>query len=43
LPTPSPTAEQQLGTPPGSFNILEDLTFLLIVLILAAMEAVAFA
>jgi hypothetical protein len=36
------SAEQQLGAPPGSFNILEDLTYLLIVLILAAMEAMAF-
>jgi type IV secretory pathway VirB6-like protein len=35
-------AEQQLGSPPGSFNILEDLTYLLVVLILAAMEATAF-
>lgn len=35
-------AEQQLGAPPGSFNILEDLTYLLIVVILAAMEATAF-
>lgn len=35
-------AQQQLGAPPGSFNLLEDLTFLLIALILAAMEAVAF-
>src|ERR1700728_1029110 len=35
--------EQELGSPPGSFNILEDLTFLLIAVILAAMEAVAFA
>src|ERR1700678_1377982 len=35
--------EQQLGSPPGSFNILEDLTFLLIAVILAAMEAVSFA
>jgi hypothetical protein len=35
-------AEQQLGTPPGSFNILEDLTYLLVVVILAAMEATAF-
>ena len=35
-------AENQLGAPPGSFNILEDLTYLLIVLILAAMEATAF-
>ena len=37
------TAEQQLGQPPGSFNILEDLTYLLIAVILAAMEATAFA
>ncbi len=36
-------AEQQLGTPPGSFNILEDLTFLLIAILLAAMQAVSFA
>lgn len=36
-------AETQLGAPPGKFNILEDLTYLLIALILAAMEAVAFA
>jgi len=36
-------AEQQLGSPPGSFNIMEDLTFLLIALLLAAMQAVAFA
>ena len=35
--------EQQLGTPPGKFSILEDLTYLLIALILAAMQAVAFA
>jgi len=35
-------AEQQLGAPPGSFNILEDLIYLLIVVILAAMEATAF-
>jgi len=35
--------EQQLGAPPGSFNLLEDLTYLLIAVILAAMEAVAFA
>jgi hypothetical protein len=35
-------AEQQLGAPPGSFNILEDLTYLLVVVILAAMEATAF-
>jgi hypothetical protein len=34
--------EQQLGSPPGSFNIFEDLTYLLIAVILAAMEAVAF-
>jgi hypothetical protein len=37
------TAEQQLGSPPGSFSIMEDLTFLLIALVLAAMQAVAFA
>jgi hypothetical protein len=37
------SAEQQLGSPPGSFNLLEDLTFLLIALLLAAMQAVAFA
>ena len=36
-------AERQLGTPPGSFNILEDLTFLVIALLLAAMQAVSFA
>jgi hypothetical protein len=36
-------AEQQLGAPPGSFNILEDMTFLIIALLLAAMQAVAFA
>ena len=36
-------AEQQLGAPPGKFSILEDLTYLLIALILAAMQAVAFA
>ncbi|MBT9332014.1 type IV secretion system protein [Paracidobacterium acidisoli] len=36
------TAENQLGAPPGSFNILEDLTYLLIVVILATMEAAAF-
>jgi TrbL/VirB6 plasmid conjugal transfer protein len=36
-------AELQLGTPPGSFNILEDLTFLLIAVLLAAMQAVSFA
>jgi type IV secretory pathway VirB6-like protein len=35
-------AEQQLGAPPGSFNILEDLTYLIIVLILSGMEATAF-
>jgi hypothetical protein len=35
-------AEQQLGSPPGSFNLLEDLTFLVIALLLAAMQAVAF-
>ncbi len=37
------TQEQQLGAPPGSFNILEDLTYLLIALILALMEAATFA
>ncbi len=36
-------AEQQLGAPPGSFNILEDLTYLLVAVILATMEATAFA
>ena len=35
--------EEQLGAPPGSFNVLEDLTYLLIAVILAGMEAVAFA
>ena len=35
--------ETQLGSPPGSFSIMEDLTFLLITLVLAAMQAVAFA
>jgi type IV secretory pathway VirB6-like protein len=34
-------AETQLGAPPGSFNILDDLTYLLIAVILAAMEATA--
>ncbi len=37
------TQEQQLGSPPGSFNILEDLTYLLIAVLLALMEAAAFA
>jgi type IV secretory pathway VirB6-like protein len=37
------TQEQQLGAPPGSFNMLEDLTYLLIALILALMEAATFA
>jgi hypothetical protein len=36
-------AEKQLGAPPGKYSILEDLTYLLIAVILAAMEAVAFA
>lgn len=36
-------AEIQLGAPPGKYSILEDLTYLLIAVILAAMEAVAFA
>jgi hypothetical protein len=35
--------EQNLGSPPGSFDILEDLTYLLITVILALMEAAAFA
>jgi hypothetical protein len=35
--------EQQLGAPPGSFNLIDDLTFLIIALLLAAMQAVAFA
>jgi hypothetical protein len=35
--------EEQLGSPPGSFNILEDLTYLLIAVLLALMEAAAFA
>jgi type IV secretory pathway VirB6-like protein len=35
--------EQQLGSPPGSFNILEDMTYLLITVLLAGMEAAAFA
>jgi type IV secretory pathway VirB6-like protein len=37
------TQEEQLGSPPGSFNILEDLTYLLITVLLALMEAAAFA
>jgi hypothetical protein len=37
------TAEKQLGAPPGKYDILEDLTYLLIAVILAAMQAVAFA
>ncbi|HZU42155.1 MAG TPA: type IV secretion system protein [Terriglobales bacterium] len=36
-------AEEQLGAPPGKYSILEDLTYLLIAVILAAMEAAAFA
>lgn len=36
-------AENQLGAPPGSFNILDDLTYLLVAVILAAVEATAFA
>jgi hypothetical protein len=36
------SAEQQLGSPPGSFDLFEDLTFLIIALLLAAMQAVAF-
>jgi type IV secretory pathway VirB6-like protein len=35
--------EEQLGSPPGSFNLIEDLTYLLIAVILAAMEAATFA
>jgi TrbL/VirB6 plasmid conjugal transfer protein len=35
-------AEQQLGAPPGSFNIMDDLTFLLIHLVMAIMQAVTF-
>jgi hypothetical protein len=35
--------EQQLGSPPGSFNLIEDLTYLLITVILAVMEAATFA
>jgi hypothetical protein len=37
------TAESQLGAPPGKYNILESLVFLVIALMLAAMQAVAFA
>src|ERR1700744_3017855 len=36
-------AEQQLGEPPGVFSFHEELTFLLIAISLAAMEACAFA
>lgn len=36
-------AEQQLGAPPGKYSILEDLTYLLVALVLSAMQAVAFA
>jgi hypothetical protein len=36
-------AEEQLGTPPGVFSFHETLTFLFIILVLAAMQAVAFA
>src|ERR1700733_7809301 len=43
IPTTIPNQEQQLGSPPGSFNILEDMTYLLITVLLAAMEAAAFA
>lgn len=35
--------EEELGSPPGTFSIFEDLTFLVIAILLAAMEAVAFA
>jgi type IV secretory pathway VirB6-like protein len=37
------TQEEQLGSPPGSFNLIEDMTYLLIAVILAAMEAATFA
>ena len=36
-------AEEQLGSPPGMFSFHEELTFLVIAIALAAMEAVAFA
>lgn len=36
-------AEERLGSPPGMFSIHEELTFLVIAIALAAMEAVAFA
>ena len=36
-------AEEQLGTPPGIFSSHEELTFLVIAIVLAAMQAVAFA
>jgi hypothetical protein len=36
-------AEEQLGSPPGVFSFHEELTFLVIAIALAAMEAVAFA
>src|ERR1700679_3261761 len=42
-PPPFPGAGEPPGAPPGSFNILEDLTYLLIAVILATMEAIAFA
>jgi hypothetical protein len=35
--------EDKLGAPPGKFDILEDLTYLIIAVALAAMQAVAFA
>src|ERR1700689_3174238 len=41
-PPKNKTPDRRPAAPPGSFNILEDLTYLLIVLILASMEAVAF-
>jgi type IV secretory pathway VirB6-like protein len=37
------TAEEQLGSPPGIFSFHESLTFIVIALALAAMQAVAFA
>jgi hypothetical protein len=36
-------AEEQLGSPPGSFSFHETLTFLVIAIALAAIEAIAFA
>ena len=36
-------AEEQLGSPPGSFSFHEELTFMVVAIALAAMEACAFA